>query len=238
MSEEQAAAAAAVEDFSGMPWAQEAVDRAELTVIPARTVIGWVLTSVGALDTTDPKMPFVNATFTAVEPVAFKDRKSTKRFAVSNAQQKGKKPPHKPFVFWNISFADMLKIVAGIKFCTPEEARSFLLAGLSGLGTAANPLTDHNSQVVKPIFANFAKLVAQGTFYTRMRVRKLDDGSEVNEFGAIAYPTDEVKKEAGLPPWAIPGDGSDVTEIADEASLEVSSEADLVPAEEGAVAQS
>lgn len=237
MSETQAAAA--VEDFSGMPWAQEAVERAELTVIPARTVIGWVLTNVGNLDTTDPKAPFVNASFEAVEPANFKGRKQTKRFSTSNAQAKGKKPPHKPFVFWNISFADMLKIVAGIKFCTPVEARAFLLAGLGGLGTAANPLTDHATQVVKPVFENFRKLVGQGTFYCRMKVRKLDDGSEVNEFGAIAYPTDESKKEAGLPPWATPGDASEAGDFAtEEAAAEITSEADLVAADEGAVAQS
>jgi hypothetical protein len=221
-----AATATTGEDFSGMPWAQEAVERAEQVVIPARTVIGWVLTGVGALDQTDPKMPFVNTNFEAVEPEAYKGRKITKRFSTSNATQKSKKG--NAFVFWNITFGNLLSLVGGIKFITPPEARAILLAGLGGLGTPANPLSDHTSQVVKPILENFKKLIGDGTFYTRMKVRKLDDGGEISEFGAIAYPANETKKELGMPQWAVPGGQPDDTHFeSEDLAAEITSEADL-----------
>lgn len=238
MSEEATAAAEAAEDFSGIPGAQEAQENLELQVIPNRTVVGWVLTAVSALDCTDPKDPFFNLSFEATAPEQFKGRKFTKRIRTSNAKQKGAKPPHREFVFWNINAKDVLKIVAGILFETPVNATRTLYAGLSGLGTAARPLTDHTGQLVKPVIENLKKLCGQGTVYVRMRVRKLEDGSEVNEFGAVAFPKDDAAKELGMPPWAVPGDTSEAGEYAsEEAVQEITSEADLAPAA-GTVAQS
>lgn len=240
MTEQNAAVAEAAEDFSGIPGAQDAQENLELQVIPNRTVVGWVLTGVSALDVTDPKDPFFSLSFEAVAPEPFKGRKFTQRLRTSNAKMKGKKPPHREYVFWNINVKDALKIVAGILFETPANATRSLYAGLSGLGTVANPLTDHTLQLVKPVIENLKKLCGQGTLFVRMRVRKLDDGAEVNEFGAVAFPKNDAAKELGLPPWAIPGDTSEAGEYAtEEEAAMITSEADLVPTSDvGVVAKS